>query len=79
MTARACYDGQNFFDTDHPVGEQGSQETVSNVQTGAGPAWYLLDTTRPVNGNADRGVIAELVDEVDRRFRASLHDIEAVT
>ena len=44
----ACYDGQNFFDTDHPVGEQGSQEMVSNVQAGAGPAWYLLDTTRPV-------------------------------
>ena len=39
-----CYDGQNFFDTDHPVGEG----TVSNHGGGAGAAWYLLDTSRPL-------------------------------
>lgn len=37
-----CYDGQNFFDAEHPVGE----EQVSNVQAGAGEPWYLLDTKR---------------------------------
>lgn len=43
-----CYDGQNFFDTDHPVGtkEAGTLASVSNVQNGAGPAWFLLDTNR---------------------------------
>ena len=44
-----CYDGQNFFDTDHPV-ELASGEvlSVSNVQAGSGPAWFLLDATRAV-------------------------------
>lgn len=37
-----CYDGQNFFDAEHPVGET----VVSNVQDGAGEGWYLLDTRR---------------------------------
>jgi phage major head subunit gpT-like protein len=39
-----CYDGQNFFDTEHPVGDT----VVSNMQAGAGTAWYLLDTRRPL-------------------------------
>lgn len=46
-----CYDGQNFFDTDHPVRANhdgtGATETVSNYDAGGGspgPAWYLLDT-----------------------------------
>jgi phage major head subunit gpT-like protein len=40
----ACYDGQNFFATTHPVGAG----TVSNFGGGAGTAWYLLDTSRMV-------------------------------
>ena len=43
-----CYDGQNFFDTDHPVMVDGEETSVSNVQTGAHPAWYLLCTTKAV-------------------------------
>lgn len=46
----ACYDGQYFFDTDHPVYASndgtGAFVTVSNVQAGAGPAWYLMDCSR---------------------------------
>lgn len=44
-----CYDGQNFFDTDH-VGydENDNQISVSNVQAGAGDAWFLLDLSRAV-------------------------------
>lgn len=45
-----CYDGQNFFDTDHPVYPNvdgtGTPTLVSNLQAGTGPAWYLLDTSR---------------------------------
>ena len=45
-----CYDGQNFFDTDHPVYPNvdgtGTAATVSNLQAGTGPAWYLLDCSR---------------------------------
>lgn len=40
----ACYDGQYFFDTDHPVGAG----TASNSGGGSGTAWYLLDTSRAV-------------------------------
>lgn len=42
--AAVCYDGQYFFDTDHPVGGA----SVSNSGGGTGTAWYLLDTTRVV-------------------------------
>ncbi|MAY19610.1 MAG: hypothetical protein CL955_03215 [Erythrobacteraceae bacterium] len=43
----ACYDGQNFFDTDHPVLDaDGNEGSVSNMQAGAGAAWYLIDDTR---------------------------------
>lgn len=42
-----CYDGQYFFDTDHPVGENDVQ-SVSNLQTGSGNPWFLLDTSRPL-------------------------------
>lgn len=46
--ASKCYDGQFFFDTDHPVMRDGKEVSVSNVQVGAGPGWYLLDTSRPL-------------------------------
>ncbi|KAB2773250.1 MULTISPECIES: Mu-like prophage major head subunit gpT family protein [Brucella] len=38
-----CYDGQNFFDTDHPVKKDGIEVSVSNMQPGTGAGWYLLD------------------------------------
>jgi phage major head subunit gpT-like protein len=45
-----CYDGQYFFDTDHPVypNEDGSgvAVSVSNMQAGAGAPWVLLCTKR---------------------------------
>lgn len=47
-----CYDGQNFFDVDHPVYPNvdgtGAAVATSNVDTpdGTDPAWYLLDTSR---------------------------------
>jgi len=40
--ATPCYDGQYFFDTDHPV----AGASVSNYQDGVAAAWYLLDTRR---------------------------------
>lgn len=42
-------DGQYFFDANHPVGNAaGGIDLVSNMATGAGPAWFLLDTTKVV-------------------------------
>lgn len=43
-----CYDGQYFFDTDHPVGQPGAEVSVSNFQGGAGTAWYLIDATKVI-------------------------------
>lgn len=40
--ASLCYDGQYFFDTDHPVGSG----VASNFGGGSSTPWYLLDTTR---------------------------------
>lgn len=48
-TATMCYDGQNFFDVDHPVTvDNGAIASVSNYQDGAGPTWYMLDLSRAV-------------------------------
>lgn len=45
--ATECYDGQYFFDTDHPVLDaDGNPATVSNFQGGSGTPWYLLNTKR---------------------------------
>ncbi len=45
--AAACYDGQYFFDSDHPVLDaNGVAQSQSNTGGGSGTAWYLLDTSR---------------------------------
>lgn len=45
--ATACYDGQYFFDSDHPVLDaSGVPQSQSNTGGGAGTAWYLFDTSR---------------------------------
>lgn len=44
---QTCYDGQNFFDTDHPVtNAAGAEVSVSNSAGGSGTPWFLLDTSR---------------------------------
>lgn len=47
-TSTMCYDGQNFFDTDHPViNADGTEAVQSNIDSsGNGPYWYLLSTKR---------------------------------
>ena len=42
--AATCYDGHNFFATDHPVGSG----TAANFGGGSGTAWFLLDTNRAI-------------------------------
>lgn len=42
-----CYDGQYFFDTDHPVGLSGAEASVSNyTSAGGNNPWFLLDTSK---------------------------------
>lgn len=44
-----CYDGQNLFDTDHPVLDADGKETsVSNDMGGSGAAWYVMDLSRAI-------------------------------
>lgn len=44
-----CYDGQFFFDTDHPLIASGVETTASNYDaTGGGALWMLMDTRRPL-------------------------------
>jgi phage major head subunit gpT-like protein len=45
--ATNCYDGQFFFDTDHPVLDaNGVPQPVANTDGGSGTAWYLLDVSK---------------------------------
>lgn len=47
--ATNCYDGQYFFDTDHPVlDEDGAATSVANTDGGAGTPWFLLDVGRVI-------------------------------
>ncbi|WP_374467397.1 Mu-like prophage major head subunit gpT family protein, partial [Ferrovibrio sp.] len=47
--SQAGYDGQYFFDTDHPVTDaNGVVQSVSNSGGGAGTPWFLLDTSKPI-------------------------------
>lgn len=44
-----CYDGKKFFAADHPVKDAaGTDQSVSNMQTGTETPWYLFDTSKPV-------------------------------
>ena len=45
--ATVCYDGQYFFDTDHPGWDaNGAETSVSNYIAGAEDAWYLVDDSQ---------------------------------
>lgn len=56
-----CYDGQYFFDVDHPVIDADGQtvNSVANTDGGAGTPWFLLDTSR---------VVKPLIKQVRRDF-----------
>lgn len=60
-----CYDGQYFFDTDHPVGAG----VVSNWGGGAGAAWYFLETRRPL-----KPLIFQMRREYDLKAMTSMED-----
>ncbi|HEV2501612.1 MAG TPA: Mu-like prophage major head subunit gpT family protein [Mesorhizobium sp.] len=66
--ATLCYDGQNFFDNDHPgFDENGGETSVSNITPGAGPAWYLVDDTQ---------VIQPLIFQQRKKFKLVQMDRE---
>lgn len=45
--ATKCYDGQYYFDTDHPVLDaDGAPQSVANTDGGAGTPWFLVDTSQ---------------------------------
>ncbi|MDI3259690.1 MAG: Mu-like prophage major head subunit gpT family protein [Sinobacteraceae bacterium] len=67
-----CYDGQPFFDADHPVGLPGGSGgvvSVSNVQPGSGAPWFLLDVSRAL-----KPIIFQKRREYDMRGVFDLND-----
>ncbi len=47
--ATNCYDGQYFFDTDHPVLDAtGTPQPVANTDGGSGSPWFLMCTNTPI-------------------------------
>lgn len=47
--ASKCYDGQYFFDSDHPVlDETGTAQSVSNTGGGSGTPWFFMDVSRGI-------------------------------
>ncbi|NNG05317.1 MAG: hypothetical protein HKM95_14630 [Inquilinus sp.] len=44
-----AYDGQFFFDTDHPaLDENGAEISIANTDGGAGTPWFLMCLNRPL-------------------------------
>lgn len=44
-----CFDGQFFFDTDHPItDEKGAATTFANTDGGSGTPWFLICGSRPL-------------------------------
>ncbi len=43
-----CFDGQSFFSATHPVGDPRSPASVSNLQAGSSPPWFLLDCRQAI-------------------------------
>lgn len=47
--ATNCYDGQFFFDTDHPIiGADGAETVFANTDGGSGTPWFLICSNRPL-------------------------------
>lgn len=73
-----CFDGQNYFDTDHPVFANvdgtGAVTTVSNIDVDLvarpnNPIWYLMDTSRALKPiiyqERKKPVLLALTDDKD--------------
>lgn len=43
--ARACFDGQNFFDDEHPMGDEEASNMSGDASTAA---WFLVDLSKPL-------------------------------
>lgn len=63
-----CYDGQSFFDTNHPVGGVGDYPvgSVSNNGGGSGTAWFLLDCSQPIKPMVWQERIAYQMTKLDQ-------------
>lgn len=78
--AQNGYDGQNFFDTDHPVGPDGKEVSVSNMQEGTSSPWMLLDTTRVVKPlifqerKAANRIISRTAEDSDNVFNRQKYE-----
>ena len=61
------FDGQPFFDADHPVILEGETETsVSAFGGGTGTPWFLLDVSRPVRPRVFQTRIPCQMQRVDK-------------
>lgn len=74
-----CYDGQNFFDTDHPVYQNvdgtGTTDQISNLTTGTvedAPTWFVLDTTNQIKPFV---FLERMKPEFETKFDPSKSDV----
>lgn len=75
-----CYDGQYFFDADHPVypNEDGSgvAVSVSNLQAGVGAPWVLLCTKRAAAPIYLQERMAAQFDSVNSAQNSNVFDMD---
>lgn len=76
--ATTCYDGQYFFDIDHPVAANedgtGAVTTVSNYEAGAGAPWVLLCTKRAASPFYLQERIAPQFDSITTAQNSNVFD-----
>ena len=81
----ACYDGQYYFDTDHPVGKDGDVSSVSNKRGGSDrEPFYMMDlsrTIKPILFQQRRGLTFDQITDTSSehvfKFAEFLYGVDA--
>lgn len=70
--SETCFDGQPYFDADHPgVDADGAETTVSNMQAGSSAPWFLMDTSR-----AMKPIIWQEREKYDFQSLTNINDVK---
>ncbi len=63
-----CFDGQNFFDEDHPMGDSTYSNIVGDITTDTGEPWFLIDESqvlKPIIWQTRRAFNFDALDDLN--------------
>ncbi len=72
-----CFDGQNFFDEDHPLGDGTYSNVVGTPGTDQGEPWFLIDESqvlKPIIWQTRRAFKFEALDDLNSEHTFKNHE-----